>query len=177
MTEQNAISSTEFGAVPLGYHTITPWIIAKDAAGLISFMEKAFGAKEKPGTRFNNPDESIGHVEVRIGDSVVMLFDSKETWPATPAFLRIYVPDADEVWRKAIASGAVPVTEVASHFFGDRIGRVRDPAGNVWWIQSHVEDVDPQEMWRRMSGENRFTEAMREAQGSLDRELQSRKKS
>ena len=104
-----------------------------------------------------------------------MLFDSKETWPPTPAFLRIYVEVAEATYRRALEAGATPVTEVAEHFFGDQIGRVRDPAGNVWWLQSHIEDVDPKEMGRRMSGANSFTDAMRDAQETLDRELRGRK--
>jgi len=160
--------------VPHGYHTITPWIITKHAADLITFLENVFNAQETPGSRFYNADGSIGHVEVRIGDSVVMLFDSKETWPTTPAFLRIYVEDANATYRRALEAGATPVTEVAEHFFGDRIGRVRDPAGNVWWLQSHIEDVDPKEMGRRMSGVSSFTDAMRDAQETLDRELRGR---
>jgi len=161
--------------VPHGYCTVTPWIITKHAADLIAFLEKAFGAQETPGTRFYNADGSIGHVEARIGDSVVMLFDSKDSWPPTPAFLRIYVWDADATYRRALEAGATPITEVAEHFFGDRIGRVRDPAGNVWWLQSHIEDVDPQERRRRMSGASGFTDAMRDAQETLDRELCGRK--
>ena len=170
------IDNATANPVPHGYHTITPWIITKHAAELIAFLEKAFDAQETPGTRFYNADGSIGHVEARIGDSVVMLFDSKETWPPTPAFLRIYVGDADATYRRALESGATPITEVAEHFFGDRIGRVRDPAGNVWWLQSRIEEVDPKEMGRRMSGANTFTDAMRNAQETLDRELRGRRR-
>lgn len=161
--------------VPDGYYTVTPWIVVKGAAKLIVFLEKAFAAKETEGTRFYNADGTIGHVEVRIGDSVVMLFDSSPGWPATPSFLRLYVADAEAVYQRALQAGAAPVTEMAEHFFGDRIGRVRDSAGNVWWIQSHIEDVTPEEMGKRMIGPNRFTDAMQEAQASLDRELRNRK--
>jgi len=98
----------------------------KPCADLITFLEKAFDAQETVGTRFYNADGSIAHVEVRIGDSVVMLFDSKETWPPTPAFLRIYVEVAEATYRRALEAGATPVTDLAKHFFGDQIGRVRD---------------------------------------------------
>jgi PhnB protein len=162
-------------AIPEGYHTLTPWIIVDGAARLIEFLEKAFGMKEAPGTRFHNTDGTIGHVEVRIGDSVVMLFDSRPDWPPTPSFLRLYVADADATYRQALSAGATSVTEVAEHFFGDRIGRVSDPAGNIWWIQSHSEDVKPEEMFSRMSGPNKYTDAMQEAQTSLARELSRRK--
>jgi hypothetical protein len=80
------------------------------------------------------------------------------------------------VYQQALKAGATSVTEMADHFFGDRVGRVRDPAGNLWWIQTHVEDVEPQEMGRRMSERNKFTDAMQEAQGSLDREMRGRKR-
>ena len=88
MTEKPAI-------VPEGYHTVTPWIIAKGADGLVDFIEKTFGGKEKAGSRILNADGLIGHVEVQIGDSVILLFDHREGWPATPAFLRVYVENAD----------------------------------------------------------------------------------
>jgi PhnB protein len=162
-------------SVPEGYHAITPWIVVRGAAQLIAFLEKAFDAKEIEGTRFLNADGSIGHVEVRIGDAVVMLFDSKPEWPATPSFLRLFVADGDTVFQRALEAGATAVTRMAEHFFGDRVGRVRDPAGNVWWIQTHVEDVKPEEMGRRMSGQNAFTDAMLEAQTSLDRFMRARK--
>ena len=170
-----ANSENKASAIPIGYHTVTPWIIVKGAAQLISFLEEAFGAKETEGTRFYNSDGTIGHVELRIGDSVVMLFDSKPDWPATPTFLRLFVADGDAVYQRALKAGAVAITALAHHFFGDTIGRVRDPAGNIWWIQTHLEDVEPEEMGRRMNGLNRFTEAMQEAQASLHRELSSRK--
>lgn len=83
---------------------------------------------------------------MRIGDSVVMMLDARDGWPETPAFLRLYVADADATHRRAVAAGATSVTEVTGLLFDDRVGRVRDPLGNIWWIQAHVEDVDPAEM-------------------------------
>jgi len=132
---------------PPGYATVTPWVISRDTARLIDFATAAFGAEELG--RVPGRDGGIGHAEVRIGDSVVMMFDALEGWPDTPAFLRLYVADADAAYRRALAAGATSVTEVTGLFFGDRVGRVRDPLGNIWWIQAHVEDVDPAELTSR----------------------------
>ncbi|MEV0700795.1 VOC family protein [Saccharopolyspora sp. NPDC050389] len=133
--------------VPEGYGTVTPWIIARDSAALIDFLKGAFDAEEL--ARVVMPGGSIGHAEVRIGDSVVMMFDSRPEWPETPAFLRLYVPDCDATFRQAVAAGATPVTEVTYLSFGDRVGRVRDPFGNLWWLQTRVEDLPVEELARR----------------------------
>jgi PhnB protein len=132
------------GAAPPGYGTVTPWIISRDTARLIDFTTRAFGAQEL--ARVARATGGIGHAEVRIGDSVVMMFDALDDWPETPAFLRLYVSDADVVYRRAIEAGATAVTEMTNLFFGDRAGRVRDPQGNIWWIHTHIEDVDAASM-------------------------------
>jgi hypothetical protein len=85
-----------------------------------------------------NEDGSIGHAEIRIGDSVVMMFDGRANWPDLPAFLRLYVVNGDAVFARAIDAGAEPVTEMTELAWGDRVGRVRDPQGNVWWIQDRI---------------------------------------
>jgi PhnB protein len=147
----------EVRPVPEGYGTVTPWVISRDTGQLIDFMKAAFGAVET--ARVRNDDGTIGHAEVRIGDSVVMAFDARPQWPDTPAFLRLYVEDSDAVYQQALGAGASPVTEVTELFFGDRVGRVRDPLGNVWWIQTHVVDLEPEEMGRR-AAEPGFVESM-----------------
>jgi PhnB protein len=157
--------------MPEGYRAVTPWIISRDTAELLDFVEQAFGAEEI--ARIHNEDGAIGHAEFRICDSIVMAFDAKEGWPDTPGFFRLYVEDGDAVYRRALEAGAVSVTEMTHLFFGDCVGRVRDPQGNVWWIQSRVEEVDPEEMERR-AGEREHVDAMRYVQESLDRELQNR---
>jgi PhnB protein len=157
--------------VPEGYHTVTPWIISRDTAGLIDFMRQAFGAQEMG--RVYNEDGTIGHFEVKIGDSVVMGFDAREEWPDTPCFLRLYVEDGEAVYQQALSAGATSVTEMTSMFWGDRGGRVRDPFGNIWWIQTHVENVDSEEMAKRAT-EKQYLDAMRYAQESFDRELKNR---
>jgi len=157
-TKQNAVRP-----VPEGYHTVTPWIISRDTTRLLDFVKQAFGAEEMG--RVYNEDGSIGHAEFRIGDSVVMGFDAKEEWPDTPCFLRLYVEDCDAVYQQALSAGATSVTEMTTMFWGDRAGRVRDPLGNIWWIQTHIEDVDPEEMQKRAQ-EKKYIEAMRYAQNA-----------
>jgi PhnB protein len=149
--------------VPEGYHTVTPWIISRDTARLIDFMTEAFGAQEL--ARVHNEDGSIGHAEVRIGDSVVMAFDAKPDWPDTPGFLRLYVEDGDAVHAQALRAGATSITEMTNLFFGDRVGRVKDPLGNLWWIQTRIENLSLEEMERRMS-DPAYVEAMRYVQGA-----------
>ena len=156
----------EFKAVrpiPEGYHTVTPWIISKATARLLDFVKEAFGAEEL--ARVHVEDGSIGHAEVRIGDSVVMMFDAKADWPETPWFLRLYVEDCDAVYQQALKAGATLVTEVTYLFVGDRVGRVRDPFGNLWWIQTRIEDLDYEEMETRAQ-QSEFVAAMRYVTGA-----------
>ena len=151
--------------VPPGYGTVTPWIISPDSAALVRFLEAAFDGEEIPGSRMLNQDGSIVHAEVTIGTSIVMLFDSYEGWPETPAFFRLYVADA--AYRQALAAGASSVTRVTELFWGDRVGRVRDPFGNIWWLQSSAsDDVPEQELQARMQ-DPAMLDAMRYVQQSL----------
>ncbi|MCX4512284.1 VOC family protein [Streptomyces sp. NBC_01619] len=152
--------------VPEGYTTVTPWIIGHDTAGLIDYLQRAFDAEDLG--RFEMEDGTIGHAELRIGNARLMAFDGPKGWPATPAFVRLYVPDAEETHRRAVAAGGTSVTEVTHLYFGDKVGRVRDPYGNVWWIQTHIEDVDEAELERRLS-DPEFGESMAYVTGSLAR--------
>ena len=152
------MSTQRLPGVPEGYHTVTPWIISRDAAKLIQFLTQAFGAEEL--VRVVGDDGLIGHAEVRIGDSVVMMFDARPDWPDTPAFLRLYVKDADETFQIALNAGATPVTNVTHLFWGDRVGRVRDPFGNLWWLMTRIENVSPEEMAKR-STEKHWIDALR----------------
>ena len=147
-----------------GYAAVTPWIISRDTVGLLDFLDRAFEAEEL--TRVPNPDGSIGHAEARIGDAIVMLFDAPKSWPDTPAFLRLYVDDADALFSRAIAAGAAPISDVTHLAFGDRVGRIRDPFGNVWWLHARVEDVSETEMARRGT-ESKWVKAMAYMQTSL----------
>jgi PhnB protein len=162
MPDETRATGTVRG-VPAGYHTVTPWIISRDTARLPESLKEAFGAEEL--ARVHGEDGTIGHAECRIGDSVVMAFDARDNWPDTPAFLRLYVEDGDAVHRGAVRAGAVSVTEMTDMFWGDRVGRVRDPLGNVWWIQTRIEDLTLEEMDRR-AGEPKYIEAMRYVQSA-----------
>jgi PhnB protein len=153
MSEQHA----RRGHVPEGYFTVTPWIVSWDTGRLLDFVARAFQAQELGRVVLENG--AIGHAEFRIGDSIVMAFDARPDWPDTPALLRLYVEDGDAVHRQAVEAGATSVTEMTELAFGDRVGRVRDPLGNLWWIQSRIEDLDPEEMARR-AGQPEYVDAM-----------------
>jgi uncharacterized glyoxalase superfamily protein PhnB len=144
--------------IPDGYTTVTPWLISKDTAAELEFIRAAFDGEEL--ARVPGEDGRIGHAETRIGDAVVLLFDAPADWPPTPCFLRLYVADADETYRRAQEAGAQPVTEPTELFWGDRVGRVRDPLGNLWWIQQRVAELTPAEVEER-AGRPDFVAAMR----------------
>lgn len=149
--------------IPEGYHSVTPFVISKDTAKFLDFMTRAFDAEEL--ARVVGEDGRIGHAEARVGDSVVMAFDAKGGWPDTPAFLRVYVPDGDATYRQALSAGATSVTEMTNMPWGDRVGRVRDPVGNLWWIMTRLEDVSPDEMEGRY-GQQEYIDAMEYVQSS-----------
>ncbi|MBZ5561886.1 MAG: VOC family protein [Acidobacteriia bacterium] len=134
--------------IPKGYHSITPYLVVPGISKLIEFLKEAFGAvvTETPTTR---PDGTVAHAEVKIGDSIVMMGEPMGQWKAMPCVLYLYVPDIDEVYRKALQAGAKSLQEPADQFYGDRNGGVVDPAGNMWWIGTHKEDVPPEEMAKR----------------------------
>ncbi len=122
---------------PEGYSTVSPYLIVRDAAGVISFLEETFGATEL--RRFPMPDGSIMHAEVKLGDTVIMLGEAGEAWPPVPAHLHVYVADADATYERALAAGAESVEEpTQKEGQADRRGGVRDPAGNTWWIAARV---------------------------------------
>ena len=133
--------------IPAGHHTVTPYLVVQGAAQLIDFMKQAFAAEEIQ--RMTRPDGSIGHAEVRIGDSMVMLGEAGGEYEPMPAMLHLYVEDADAVYRRALQAGATSVREPVDEFYGDRIGGVKDSSGNQWWIATHIEDVSPEELIRR----------------------------
>jgi uncharacterized glyoxalase superfamily protein PhnB len=151
--------------------TVTTYVAAKGADRFLDFVEATFTG-EKAG-RVRNPDGSIGHAEIRIGDSVVMAFDSRPEWPFTPAFLSVYVDDADAVVAKALRAGATLVTEVTtSRIIGERGGRVKDPVGNIWWVQTRVEELDPATMLDRLNDPDELR-IMRRVQESFDRAMRA----
>lgn len=141
--------------IPDGYHTVTPYLAFEDAAEAIEFYKKAFGAKER--MRMESPNGQIGHAELEIGDSLVMLADAfpqSTTRPpselgGTTAGVFLYVEDVDAVVKQATNAGATITMEVADQFWGDRFGSVKDPFGHSWSVATHVEDVPPEEMAER----------------------------
>lgn len=141
--------------VPDGYHTVTPYLACSDAAQAIAFYKKAFGAKEL--LRIPGPGGKIGHAELRIGDSRVMLADEYRDMDflgplsrgGSAVHLHIYMPNADKVVERAVEAGAKVVQPLEDKFYGDRTGSVQDPFGHVWHIATHVEDVPPRELRKR----------------------------
>ena len=120
--------------VPARYARVNAWVISRDTDTEVRFLTEVFGAVETPGSRILDPDGDIGHVEVEIGDSVIMLFDAKPGWPPTPAHLRVYVSDVVVAVEQAVAAGARAVTQPTMLAFGERVARVRDPQGHLWWL-------------------------------------------
>jgi PhnB protein len=141
--------------IPDGYHTVTPYLIVKDAARALEFYKKAFGATET--MRLADPSGRIGHAEIKIGDSSIMLADefpemgarSPQTLGGSPVSLCLYVADVDAQASQAVAAGAKVVRPVLDQFYGDRSGTFADPFGHVWTIATHKEDVAPEEMSKR----------------------------
>ncbi len=141
--------------IPEGYHSVTPYLALDDASGAIEFYKQAFGAKER--MRMEAPGGKIGHAELEIGDSIVMLADAfpqSTTRPptelgGTSAGVFLYVEDVDAVVKQATDAGATITMEVADQFWGDRFGSVTDPFGHSWSIATHVEDLSPEEIAER----------------------------
>lgn len=156
---------------PTGYTTVAPWVVTDDTGAFLDFVTAAFAGTEL--ARVRVADGSIGHGEVRVGDTVVLAFDRRPDWPVMPSLLRVLVPDADLAVARAVDAGATVVTPLDDSAFGQRGGRVRDPFGNIWWVVSQVEDVPEDVMWQRLQ-EPRYATGMRVAQETLDAELAGR---
>lgn len=141
--------------IPQGYHTLTPYLIVDGAARAIAYYAAAFGARER--MRLDTPGGTLGHAELEIGDSVLMLADP---WPggtcqgpgpdSPPVTLHLYVPDVDAAMARAVAAGGTVLRPAQDTFYGDRSGSLRDPFGHVWNLATHIEDVAPEEITRRM---------------------------
>ncbi len=142
--------------IPDGYHSVQPYLYFKNAADAIAFYAKAFGATER--LRMANKDGRIGHAEISLGDSCIMMADenaaigaySPEHYKGVPMSLMIYVEDCDVVYKNAIAAGATSLREPADQFYGDRMAGVADPFGFHWFIGTHIKDVSPEEMQQHM---------------------------
>ncbi|MFJ9661283.1 VOC family protein [Streptomyces griseoflavus] len=158
-------------AAPEGCTTVAPWVVTDDTGGFLDFVTEAFRGEEIG--RVPTEDGSIGHGEIRIGDTVVLAFDRRPDWPSTPSLLRVFVPDADAAVSWAVAAGGVIVTPLSDNAFGQRGARVKDPFGNIWWVVAHLEDVCEEEMWKRLQ-DPEYAEGVRVAQETLDTELTGR---
>jgi PhnB protein len=148
-------------SIPEGYHTATPYLIIKGAAKAIEFYKKAFGAKEM--MRMSQPDGRIGHAEIKIGDSPIMLADefpemgarSPQSLGGSPVSILLYVENVDAFAKQAVTAGTKVVRPVKDQFYGDRSGSFEDPFGHQWHIATHVEDVAPEEMHKRAAAVGR----------------------
>jgi PhnB protein len=144
-------------AIPEGYPRVTPYLYVDGAAAAMDFYTQVLGATER--MRMPGPQGKLGHAELLLGDSVIMLSDE---WPemgvlgpgkvgGSPVTLHVYVEDVDNVFERAVQAGAKPIRPVENQFYGDRSGQFEDPFGHKWNVASHVEDVPPDEMERRMA--------------------------
>lgn len=141
--------------IPEGYHSITPYLVVDDAAGAIDFYRRAFGAQER--MRMNTPAGKVGHAELKIGDSMLMLADempgsgmrSPKSLGGTPAGIFVYVEDVDTVFNQAVSAGAKVEMPVADQFWGDRYGKLKDPFGHSWSLATHKEELTQEEMSKR----------------------------
>jgi PhnB protein len=144
--------------IPKDYNSVTPYLVIKGAAQAIDYYKKVFGATET--VRMNGPNGTIGHAELKIGNSHIMLADenpsmgpghsSAATIGASPVSLYVYLPNVDEVVKNAAAAGAKILRPVQDQFYGDRNGFIQDPFGHLWGVATHVEDVSPKDMEERM---------------------------
>ncbi len=135
--------------IPDGYRTLTPYLVVKDVDELIDFLIRTFEAKIN--LRMKGKEGKTHHAELTIGDSMVMLGRARNDDEITPGMLFMYTKDTDTLYKKAVQEGATSLMEPSNQFYGDRNAGIRDPLGNTWWIATHVEDVSPEEMERRMN--------------------------
>lgn len=153
--------------IPDGYHSVTPYLAISGASAAIEFYKKAFGAKEL--YRMPMPGNRVGHAEIQIGDSRVMLADESPEMDAygpkalggSPVALMIYVEDVDALFNQAVKAGGKVLRPVRDQFYGDRSGSLEDPFGHKWHLATHIENVAPDEMMKRMEeAAERETEAV-----------------
>ncbi len=135
--------------IPDGYHTVTPYLTVADAEAQIDFLKKAFGGEET--YRHTDDKGKVGHAEVRVGSSMLMIGQARDQWTPKPVCFYLYVEDVDAVYKRAVAAGGKPMQEPTNQAYGDRSGGVEDSLGNQWWVGTHIEDVSPEEIERRYS--------------------------
>ena len=132
--------------IPSGFHAVTPYLMVDGVERLIQFLGEVFGAEVKSLTR--HPDGSVMHASVQVRDSMLMMSDGRPQWPAVPASFYCYVPNVDELYQRALAAGGTSLTTPADQVYGDRMGGVKDPTGNTWWLATHIRDVSDEEIER-----------------------------
>lgn len=172
MTDNNV---RKIKTVPDNYTSVTPWIISPSSGDLIAFLEEAFDAEEVPNSRITNESGIIIHVVVKIGNALVMLFDSREGWAPTPSFLNLYVEDVEKIYQRSIELGAKSVTDITELWFGEKVCRILDPFGNLWWINERVEEIDftkPDEIAKRANSQEGMA-GIAYIQKSLDESLKA----
>lgn len=135
--------------IPSQYGSLTPYLVLRECAEAIEFYKRVFGAEEV--MRLPMPDGSVGHAELKIGDSILMLASGGDQWPPTSALTCLFVEDCDAVFHAAVAAGATVLEPLSDKFYGDRAGSVADPFGQRWSIMTHKEDLSPEEVERRMA--------------------------
>ena len=134
-------------SIPEGFGTVTPYLVVKGVAEVLTFLEKAFDAQVED--RMDEPGGTVAHAVVRIGDSMVMLGEAPSAEAELPAMLYLYVEDVDRVYQRALDAGGESISELADQFYGDRNAAVKDAAGNQWWIATHKESLTHEELQRR----------------------------
>jgi uncharacterized glyoxalase superfamily protein PhnB len=132
---------------PAGIQDVIPYLVVADGEKELEFLKAVFNAKEIHVSR--RPDGVIGHADLKLGDSSLMMGQGNEQWPPLSAGVYVYVPDVDATYKRAIAAGATSQMPPADQFYGDRNCGVKDSNGITWWIGTHVEDVSPEELNRR----------------------------
>ena len=151
------MNTNKVNYIPKGYNSISPYLVVKGAAKAIEYYKKVFGAKEV--VRMDQPDGKVGHAELQIGDSRIMLAEENPSMGqghvsasgigASPVSLYLYIPDVDRVIERAVDEGAKVLKPVQDQFYGDRTGFIQDPFGHLWGVATHIEDVAPKELAER----------------------------
>ena len=142
-------------SIPDGYHSVTPYLIVRGGVRALDYYKEAFGAEER--FRMDGPGGTIGHAEIQIGNSIIMLADENPAWNAKaptvgtlpPVQLMVYVDDVDATFKRALAAGGMETQPIKNQFYGDRSGSLTDPFGHSWTVATHIEDVSSEEMQRR----------------------------
>ena len=164
--------------VPDTYTAVTPWLISSSTDQMIDFLTAVFGAEEIPSRRIKNKDGLTIHAVVKLGDAMLVLFDSRTGWGPTPTFLNIYVEDIEKAYQKALELGATSVTEITPLWFGEKVCRILDPFGNLLWINQRIEAVDLTDIdqVRQRSSTPDAIEGIAYIQQSLDEALKRQKR-